>query len=155
MDISTLISQLKGVGLGNVVIIATIVMSLVQITPIKLDPWTALFRWIGKLINGELMEEVKSIKDEINELKRKTDEAEAQRERDRAEAARKEILIFDDELRRGIDHSEELFNQVLDSINLYKKFCHNHPDYENSKAVNAISHINETYKHIKAENKFI
>ena len=155
MDIKMLIEQLKGVGLGNIVVIGVILASFIQISPIKVDPWTSFFKWIGKLMNGDLMDEIKSIKAELNDLRQKAENAEKQRDRDRAEDARRDILIFDDELRRGVEHSEELFNQTFESINLYKKFCSKNPDYENSKAVNAISNINNTYQRIKTENKFI
>lgn len=155
MDISHILSQLQGVGLGNLVVIVAILLSLIQVAPIKIDPWTRLFKWIGNLVNGDLMTEVRGIKEEIDSLKKRMVQDEEARDLDRAETARREILIFDDELRRGIEHSEELFNQIFDSIKLYERYCRKHPDYTNHKAVNAVSNINDVYKRVKAENKFI
>lgn len=74
---------------------------------------------------------------------------------DKADNARRNILLFDDELRRGIDHSEESYNQVLDDIKMYRNFCNSHPDYENDKASSAREHITHCYQQVKAENKFI
>ena len=155
MDISHILSQLQGVGLGNLVVIVAILLSLIQVAPIKIDPWTRLFKWIGNLVNGDLMTEVRGIKEEIDSLKKRMVQDEEARDLDRAETARREILIFDDELRIGIEHSEELFNQIFDSIKLYERYCRKHPDYTNHKAVNAVSNINDVYKRVKAENKFI
>lgn len=72
-----------------------------------------------------------------------------------ADGARRRILTFDDELRRGLDHSEELFNQILADIKFYRDYCRSHADYENDKATSAIAHIRETYQRVKAEDKFI
>lgn len=155
MDISHILSQLQGVGLGNLVVIVAILLSLIQVAPIKIDPWTRLFKWIGNLVNGDLMTEVRGIKEEIDSLKKRMVQDEESRDLDRAETARREILIFDDELRRGIEHSEELFNQIFESIKFYEKYCRKHTDYANHKAVNAVSNINDVYKRVKAENKFI
>jgi len=91
----------------------------------------------------------------IQELKESVEGIEARFEKENADDARRNILSFDDELRRDMDHSEESFNQILEDINFYKRYCHDHPKYENNKAVNAIQHINDTYKKVKAENKFI
>lgn len=155
MEISKILSQLQGVGLGNIVVIFAILLSLIQVAPIKIDPWTKFFTWIGKLVNGDLMTEIKGIKTELDSLKKRMVQDEESRDLDRAETARREILIFDDELRRGIEHSEELFNQIFESIKFYEKYCRKHTDYANHKAVNAVSNINDVYKRVKAENKFI
>ena len=97
---------------------------------------------------SEVLSAIKNIKDQILDLEDRLEQGDAG-------ASRRRILVFDDELRRGIDHSEELFNQILDDIKVYKAYCREHEDYENDKAVNAIQHIKETYSRVKAENKFI
>ncbi len=73
----------------------------------------------------------------------------------KADQARNRILMFDDEIRRGVMHSEESYNQILDSINFYNNFCRETPRYENSKAVNAIENINKVYQQVKLEDRFI
>ncbi len=73
----------------------------------------------------------------------------------KADQARNRILMFDDEIRRGVMHSEESYNQILDSINFYNNFCRDNQKYENSKAVNAIENINKVYQQVKFEDRFI
>ena len=80
---------------------------------------------------------------------------ESRMDKENADNARRNILSFDDELRRGMEHSEESFNQVLQDIKYYRNFCRTHADYENDKATSAITHIRETYQRVKNENKFI
>ena len=72
-----------------------------------------------------------------------------------ADDSRRRILVFDDELRRDVGHSEESYNQVLEDIRNYELYCKHHDDYKNSKAVAAITNVKETYIIVKRENKFI
>jgi len=98
--------------------------------------------------NSEVLAALKSIKDKIVGIESRMD-------KENADCARRNILSFDDELRRGMEHSEESFNQVLQDIKYYRNFCRTHADYENDKATSAITHIRETYQRVKNENKFI
>ncbi|MBR2653828.1 MAG: hypothetical protein IKD59_04660 [Lachnospiraceae bacterium] len=98
--------------------------------------------------NSEVLAALKSIKDKIVGIESRMD-------KENADNARRNILSFDDELRRGMEHSEESFNQVLQDIKYYRNFCRTHADYENDKATSAITHIRETYQRVKNENKFI
>lgn len=76
-------------------------------------------------------------------------------DQENANDARRRILVFDDELRRELGHSEESYNQILTDIKEYERYCKNHDDYQNSKAVAAISNIKETYVQVKKNNSFI
>lgn len=98
--------------------------------------------------NSEIMNALKNLTEKVSDIEVRFD-------RENADDARRNILAFDDELRRGMDHSEESFNQILEDTNFYTHYCKDHPEYENNKAVNAISHINVVYQQVKAENKFI
>lgn len=91
----------------------------------------------------------------LDAIDEKITDIEYQLKVDKADNARNRILMFDDEIRRSIQHSEESYNQILESINFYNKFCHENPNYENSKAVNAIANINKVYQQVKFEDRFI
>lgn len=148
MDLMNMWQQLKGIGLGDVVVIGIVFLSLIQVTPLKLDPWSHFFKWVGKLINGDVMKEIDGLKKDVDEMKKHEAELEANNERNR-------ILRFDDELRRKIDHSEEFFDQILADVSSYKKYCKEHENYPNSKAESAMKNIEDTYRRCKQENKFI
>lgn len=98
--------------------------------------------------NSEVLNAIQSLADKIVGIENRMD-------KESADEARRNILAFDDELRRKVDHSEESYNQVLADIKFYRHYCRTHADYENDKATSAISHIRETYQSVKNENKFI
>lgn len=94
---------------------------------------------------------LKGIKDLADKIVR----LESRMDKENADGARRRILKFDDELRRKTEHSEESFNQILQDIKDYRDYCKAHDEYENDRAVSAISHIRETYQQVKNENRFI
>ena len=98
--------------------------------------------------NSEILKAIKDLADKITGIEGRMD-------KENADEARRNILAFDDELRRKVDHSEESYNQVLADIKFYRRYCREHEDYENDKATSAITHVRETYQEVKNANKFI
>jgi len=113
-------------------------MTVVQLSPLKIDPWKWLGQQIGKAINGEVLAN-------LDRLEKRMDKMEAQEESDKMESARIRILRFGDECKRNIKHGEEHFNQVLEDIDKYETYCATHPDFKNAKAVLTIARIKECY----------
>lgn len=155
MELTTLVEQLKSVALGNYAIIFIVIISLIQIAPIRIDPWTTFFSWIGKTINKDVLAEFKTVKEDLNGVHKELDSMKEAEEVREANAARNRILRFDDELRRKIDHSEEFWDQTLDDVTFYRNYCDSNDKYPNSKADVAMKNIEETYHVCKKENKFI
>lgn len=91
----------------------------------------------------------------IADLAEKITRIEKRMDKDSADAARRNILLFDDELRRGVPHSEEAYNQVLDDCNYYERYCRENSDYSNSKCGSACENIKHTYQVVKHEDRFI
>lgn len=125
-----------------------ILMTLVQISPIKIDPWTWIFRSIGKLLNGEVLEKVDALSKDVQKNKNDDDEQWAL-------LSRSHILRFGDELLHGVAHSKEHFDQILLDITKYELYCESHPQFPNGQAVATIKHIKETYRKCLDENKFL
>ena len=155
MNLKDIVNALGDVGLGNLAVIVFLLFSLIQIAPIKVDPWSHLIRWIGKIMNKDVMDEIKSIKEDLANVHDEIDKSKKESDKREADAARNRILRFDDELRRKVDHSEEFFNQILEDINAYLHYCDEHKDYKNSRADGAIEHIKDTYNLCKEKNSFI
>ena len=98
-------------------------LTLVQITPIKVNPWSAVgkiirngMRAIGKSMNKDVMDKLESVQKELKDLGEKHNKLERRMDKDDADECRTRILRFADELRRDVKHSEEYFNQILDDI---------------------------------------
>lgn len=65
------------------------------------------------------------------------------------------ILRFNDEIQHDTRHSKEHFNQILDDITSYERYCDNHPEYENGRAVLAIANIKRVYEKCSKDNSFL
>ena len=90
---------------------------------------------------------VDELLEEFNKLNYKVD-------CNKADNCRVRILRFNGEIKRGVHHDEEEFNDVLKAIDDYEKFCRNNPDYPNNKAVFAIENIKNVYKKAYSNNDF-
>lgn len=125
-----------------------LLMTVVQIVPIKINPWSWLGRVIGRAINGEVIEEVKSLKEDVKQNKADDDEK-------WVTLSRSHILRFGDELLHGVGHSKEHFDQILLDISEYEHYCDEHPNYKNGKAVATIKQIKKTYDECLEKNNFL
>lgn len=103
-----------------------------------------------------------SKKDGMNDLGKKIDALSAKldkhikedREND-IRMARRDILRFNDEIRRGEPHTAESFDDILEAIDQYEHYCKAHPDFENNKAVLAIRNIKRVYEDRLEKNDFL
>ena len=143
MDLETL-KEIGVYGGGGLAILFT----LLQIAPIKINPWSWLARTIGRAINGEVLKEVASLRADVQQNKAEDDEQ-------WVFLSRSHILRFGDEVRHGVAHSEEHFDQILSDISKYEQYCAKHPDFKNGKAKATIKLINETYHKCLKENNFL
>ena len=72
-----------------------------------------------------------------------------------AKASRRRILRADDEIRIGIKHSKDFFEDVLRDIDSYEEYCDTHPHFKNRCAESAIQNVADTYNRCKAQNDFL
>ena len=89
-----------------------------------------------------------------NEVIDKLDSLDYKVEKNNAEYNRARLLRFNGELKRGVRHDEEEFNDILHSIDDYERFCKAHPDYPNKKSVLAIANIQRVYQELIQTNGF-
>ena len=119
-----------------------LLLTLVELAPIKVNPWSWIAKSIGKAMGIEAIE--KKLDEYIN-----TDG-----KRD-ADSHRLEILRFNNELLRSVGHTKEEFIEVLAEIDAYERFCEDHPDYPNNRAALAIENIQENYKERLKKHDFL
>ena len=65
------------------------------------------------------------------------------------------ILRFYDEMCMGQSHSESHFEDIIDDIDEYEKYCEKHPDYKNNRGKIAMRYIKDTYEKIKIKGGFL
>lgn len=99
-----------------------------------------------KTTNDDLKTEIKNVADKIDAVEQKVD-------KNAAVLARTHILRFSDELRNGIEHSDEYFRQQLLDCDTYERFCEANPDFRNGYTEIASDHIKTTYKRLLEEHK--
>ena len=124
------------------------VMSVVQIAPIEIKPWSAIARAFGRAVNADVLRELKSVKDDLSDHIRMDDERNADEHRAR-------ILRFNNELLRDIPHTKEEFIDVLADIDFYERYCDEHKGYKNNRAKHAITNISRVYDDRLREHDFL
>lgn len=122
-----------------------ILMTVVQISPIKFDPWSRIAKAFGTCINSELYQKIDIISAQQLENKRLLDKHIADDEAKTADRNRARILQFNNELLRDIPHTKEEFIELLTVIDAYRDFCRTHENYPNSRATHAIANIERVY----------
>ena len=97
----TLDDIILGGGLGTVAL-----LTLIQLAPVKVDPWSAIAKALGRAINGEVLKEVTGTKSQLEEHIL-TD-------------SRSKILGFNRELLQHQKHTREDFIEILGVIDSYE-----------------------------------
>ena len=136
-------------------VILGVVSGLIQISPIKLNPWSALARGFGRAINHDLLSKIEGLEKDVEELRKIGDAREAKEDERNAKAYRMRILRFGDEIRHGQLHSAEHYNDVLQDITEYEAFCMSHPGFKNQKAQTTIKLITKAYEEHMRKNDFL
>ena len=130
MDLFQFIATLL-IGGGGIFVF---VQFLIQRYDTKHDKQDEILKSIGKLTN-----EIESIKDDSD--------------RKDAVQARTHILRFSDELYNNVWHSREYFEQTMDDIKIYNKYCENHDDFANGRTEAAAEFIKQEYVRLFNERK--
>ena len=145
------IGQLIGAIAGSIAVLSV----FIEIVPVKINPISAVLVWIGKRTTRELADRFRELEDAVDDLTEKYDQIEQDNERREAIQCRVRILRFSDELRRGIDHSQESFEQTLEDTDTYEKYCADHPLFKNNKTVTANERIKAAYRNCLEKNNFL
>lgn len=144
MTMDELLRTAKDIFLGGGAGLVAI-LSLVEIAPVKINPWRAVARAIGRTINGEVLESVEDIKRAQRDTRKALDEHIRSYDERNADTLRMRILHFNNDLLRGNRHTREDFIEILAVIDAYEQYCKNHPNYRNNRASHAIANIGRVY----------
>lgn len=132
-----------------------LIMSFLQISKININPWTAIFGWIGKQLNHEVLSKVAGLEKRMNKIQADVDTIRDEGRERHAKDCRVRILRFADEIYLGTNHSQEHYKQVLGDITAYEKYCDDHEEFENQIAVSAIWQIKEAYDRHTRQRDFL
>ena len=129
---------------GIIAVFAVVIMSLVEVSPIKINPWSC----IGNIFNKGVITKMEKIEQDVADVKKEVAESSAVTSRYR-------ILRFNDEILHEVKHTKEHFDQILLDIDVYDGFCEQHPDFKNNLAVMAIKNIKQVYQKCSKDNSFL
>lgn len=132
-------------GSGGAVLL---IMTIVQVSPIKINPWSWIARKIGNAINSEIIDKVDKLDRDLSALRAESEEREAI-------TCRSRILLFGDEILHDVHHSKEHFDQILLDIKFYEDYCDAHKKFRNNIAVATIERIKQVYKTCLKDNSFL
>jgi hypothetical protein len=100
---STLTSgEIAGWGLAALVLL----LSLIQISPLKLNPWDSIFAWMGKKLNGKALADLQK---QVTAMW--------------VNSHRHHILTYARECRAGIEHSSDEWSNALVIADEYEVYC--------------------------------
>ncbi len=128
---------------GGGILIAA--MTLVQIVPLEINPWSAIGRVIGKALNGDVLQKLSEMEAVQAKTQERLDEHIRVDDERNADAHRVQILRFNRELLQNAPHTQEDFIEVLSEIDFYETYCKEHKEYKNNRAVLAIENIKRVY----------
>ena len=132
-----------------------VLLTVVQIAPLQINPWSAIARAIGKAINKDVLDKLDEVKKDQKQTREALDNHIRIDDKRNADAHRMRILQFNNELLRDILHTREDFIEILEEIDFYERFCEEHPDYENNRCVHAIANICRVYDDRLVKHDFL
>ena len=151
MKVSELLATVNldsGVFIGDMALMLAAVMTLVQISPIKINPWSWVARRIGRAINGELFDKIDTLDKGLGNIRKTI-------ERRDAIDARNRILRFGDECLHGQRHTKEHFDEILRDIKHYNDYCNMHQEFDNGVTSLTAQRIEELYHDCLANDEFL
>ena len=154
MTLQEIVTQLSNSGKFWAVILF-VALTLVEITPIKVNPWSWIAKKIGNAFNGEVMKEIKHLKEEVKSVKTDVSDIREEAKEREATSRRTRILEFGDEILHEVDYSKEHWDQILLDITAYENYCDEHKHYMNNVAKATIKHIKNKYQKHLQEDSFL
>lgn len=125
-----------------------LIMTLIQLSPVKINPWTAIARAVGRAINSEMIEKVDKLDKDLQTVRKEAAEQVAIN-------CRVRILRFGDEVMHGVRHSKDHFDQILHDITEYERYCEENPEFENNMTTLTSTRIKEVFSKRMEKNDFL
>ncbi|MBQ9685942.1 MAG: hypothetical protein IJV41_05235 [Oscillospiraceae bacterium] len=123
---------------GWAVVLIVIFLSLVQISPVKLNPWDRILSWFGRKMNGPTEDRLKAVETQIRDMW--------------INNHRQSILTFARECRADIGHSSDEWSNVLNIAEEYEKYVtDNH--ITNGIITQDTEYLRNLYQELSREHK--
>lgn len=109
----------------------------------------------GKKTRENIKESQDAAKKDMEKMQATLDAHIREDEDERARNQRYRILRFYDEMCEDREHSESHFEDILNDIDDYEKYCEAHPQFRNNRGKVAMAYIKDSYGKIKSKGGFL
>lgn len=130
---------------SNIVQIIIILSIFIQISPIKWNPITSLFNWLGKTITA-------GVSNQVEEMNKTIDNIQKQIYTNEKDRIRWEVLDFARSCRNGQDHTYDEYKHIIKLNDKYQDLLAKTAD-KNGVFDNEFTYIKELFAKYKAANK--
>ena len=145
MNIIEILDIKTGVSIGA--FLFAVLMTIIQIAPIKINPWDKILTWLGNHMNADIVKRVDVIEGKLDEHIKDSSE-------ERIRKVRADILDFANACMNGRKHTKEEFEFVISECDAYEKHIEK-MQIKNGVATAAIREIRRLYEKGISENSFL
>jgi len=138
----------------NIVQLILLLSIFIQIAPIKLNPWSTLFKWIGKIITQESDKKIDELIKKTNSLEANIQTVQTNLNENEKDRIRWEILDFANSCRNGRRHTKDEFEHIITLNKKYKNLLKLTND-ENGVFEVEYEYIKELYAQKLKTNDFL
>lgn len=139
MTIKEIIKMMSaGEVAGWALILLLLFLSLIQISPLKLNPWDNVFAWLGRKLNGSMEYKIEHLQKQVLELW--------------INAHRQTILTFARECRGNVEHSAEEWSTLLNLCEEYERYCNTH-NVNNGVVRENTRYLRQLFQELSREHK--
>lgn len=104
----------------NIIQLSVIISIFIQITPIKINPWSRLFKWIGKIITTESDKKIEKLITTTGKMEENITTLQTNMNENEKDRIRWEILDFANSCRNGRKHTKDEFQHIVALNDKYK-----------------------------------
>lgn len=115
-------------------------ITLIEVSPIKVNPWQRIFAWIRNLFLGEIISQLMELKRDFEETK--------------AQDKRWHILSFARSCRQGEKHTKEEWNHAISELKDYEVYT-KRKNISNGVIEENAKYLRELYQERLAKNDFL
>ena len=134
--------------IGDHIVAVLVTLSVfIQIAPIKINPWSSLIKWVGKMLNGNLQQQVIELHNTIQEMNKDIDENEKDR-------IRWQVLDFANSCRNGRRHTKDEFQHIITLNDKYTELLKRTND-KNGYFDEEYKYIQELFRDCQNKNNFL
>lgn len=134
-------------GTSIAVFLILFLMTIIQIAPIKVNPWDKILVWFGNHMNADIVKRVDVIEEKLDEHIKDSSE-------ERIRKIRADILDFGNACMNGRPHTKEEFEFVISECDAYENYIHK-KNIKNGVATAAIKEIKRLYAIGLQNNSFL